>query len=58
MQVWRSKNRTRHNELARQSHARNSWKHVGQRRENHLLKMYGITQNDYLKILKRQNGVN
>jgi hypothetical protein len=57
MRVWKSKNRERANELARQSHARNKWKHVERARNYHLRRSYGITQHDFENLLKEQNGV-
>lgn len=57
MQKWREKNRERHNELARQSHQRNKYKHIGKARKYNLLRNYGITEQDYERMLIDQDGV-
>lgn len=56
MQEWREKNRERHNELARQSHERNKHKHVMRNRNYFLKRKYGITHEDYERMLAEQGG--
>ena len=57
MRIWRSKNRIKHNQMARESHQRNKHKHVEKRRNYHLLKKYGISSLDYEKMFVAQNGL-
>ncbi len=56
MRNWREKNRERHNELARQSHQRNKYKHVGKMRKYLLKAKYGITEEEFNKMLENQGG--
>lgn len=59
MRKWREENRERHNELARESHARNKDKleNKAYRTNYHLKNTYGITSEDYDQKLLEQNGV-
>jgi hypothetical protein len=54
MRKWRDKNRARHNELARKSHARNKHKHVERNREWWLRSHYGIGSVDYERLFDAQ----
>ncbi|OGM05627.1 hypothetical protein A2125_00435 [Candidatus Woesebacteria bacterium GWB1_43_5] len=56
MRVWKAKNRERANELARESHARNKWKHVEQLRYKRFEKLYGINRDQYNLIYQKQSG--
>lgn len=57
MRKWRAANRAKHNEQAKQSHHRNKHKHVGKRRDEHLRRLYGISQAKYEEMLDAQGGV-
>jgi hypothetical protein len=56
MRIWREKNREQHNKLARESHQRNAHKHVEKIKRKRLVKIYGITEEQYQEILKDQNN--
>lgn len=56
MKVWREKNRARHNELAKESHARNKHKHVEKRRATHFMTKYGLTLEDRDNLITAQDG--
>jgi hypothetical protein len=57
MREWREKNREKHNQQAKESHHRNKYKHIGKMRIYMLKTRYGITEEDYNRIFKEQNGV-
>jgi hypothetical protein len=56
MRKWREANREHHNELCRQSAARNRHKHVARNREYALRKKFGIGQAEYDVMLEAQGG--
>jgi hypothetical protein len=56
MRVWREANREHHNELARQSHARNKHKHVDRNRNYHLVATFGITLERKHEMMAAQDG--
>jgi hypothetical protein len=56
MRAWREKNRARHNELARESHARNKHKHVEKKRAHHFMTTYGLTLEERDALIKSQDG--
>jgi hypothetical protein len=55
MKIWREKNRDKHNQQAKESHHRNKHKHVGKMRKYHLKYNYNMTEDDYNKMLIKQN---
>ena len=56
MQKWKDKNRERTNQLARESHKRNRYKHVEKLKDKHLMMSYGITMIDKKKMILRQGN--
>lgn len=56
MREWREKNREKHNRQSRESQHRNRHKHVLRNREYHLMKNYGLTVDDYNRMVTAQNG--
>lgn len=56
MRLWREKNREKHNNQARFSHANSRKRNPDKVRENHLKYKYGISQDDYQKMLSLQDG--
>jgi hypothetical protein len=56
MRIWREANRARHNELARESHARNKHKHVQKNRDRRLRTLYGITLAEKEAMIEWQGG--
>ena len=57
MRIWREENREKHNRLARESHQRNKYKHIGEQRKYQLKRNYGITEEQYNEMFKKQNGL-
>jgi hypothetical protein len=50
---WRDKNRNKINKNARQKRANNCW----ESKQYHYKKLYGITPQEFIELLKKQNGV-
>lgn len=55
MKIWRSKNKERSNEIARNTYQKNKHKHLQRNRDWHLKTKYGITQEIYDNLLLKQD---
>lgn len=55
--IWKDKNRSRANQLARESYQRNKHKHKARNHNCHLKRTFGITLETYEKLLLSQNNM-
>lgn len=56
MRKWREENRERHNSLARDSHQRNKHKHIGKQRNCYLKRKFGLTSQEFERLLEKQKN--